>query len=89
MVQGGWMLEVHYGYFSYKMKVFLWGEKKCDGKFLSGGEVQEGKLNKLSKEKSSFKLLSVKLLKGEKIGSLGLGGLMNFEHEGTDGVIVV
>jgi hypothetical protein len=31
----------------------------------------------------------VKLLKGEKIGSLGLGGLMNFEHEGTDGVIVV
>jgi hypothetical protein len=37
-------------------------EKKYDGKFLSGREIQEGKLNQLSREKVVFKLLSMKLL---------------------------
>jgi hypothetical protein len=40
--------------------------KKYDGKFSSGRKVQEGKLNKLSREKVVFKLLSVKLLKGRE-----------------------
>jgi hypothetical protein len=40
--------------------------KKYDGKFSSGREVQEGKLNKLSREKVVFKLLSAKLLKGRE-----------------------
>lgn len=60
------MLEVHYGHFSHKMKAFLRGGKKCDGKFPSGKEVQEGKLNQLSKEKVVFKLSSVKLVTGKE-----------------------
>jgi hypothetical protein len=48
------------------MKAFLRGGKKCDGKFPSGKEVQEGKLNQLSKEKVVFKLSSVKLVTGKE-----------------------
>lgn len=60
------MLEVHYGSFIHKMKVILWGEKIYDGKFPSGREVQEGKLNQLSREKVVFKLLSMNLLTGRE-----------------------
>jgi len=40
------MLEVYYRYFSHKMKGNSLRRKKFDGKFPSGREVQEGKLNR-------------------------------------------
>jgi hypothetical protein len=47
-------------------------------------------LNKLSREKVVFKLLSVKLLKGRENWKSWVGGLMMiFDHEGTGGVILV